>query len=104
MPGIFSGRRHIPGIFARIHVFLRVMKHDSVKNHENLAVLWGISYTAGVCCLPCETQFATIEYFSKNSGIFRGNYFFQSLAPLSVHVGSHPPGRETFFLDSLIRQ
>ncbi len=31
MPGIFSGCRHIPGIFARNEVFLRVMKHDLVK-------------------------------------------------------------------------
>ena len=54
--------------------------------------LWGISYTAGTCGGPCETHFATMSIFRRIQVFFRGNYFFQPLAPLSVYVGSHPPG------------
>ncbi len=36
--------------------------------------------------------FCRNQYFSRLSGIFRGNNFFQVLAPLSVYVMSLPPG------------
>ena len=65
MPGIFSGWRHISGIFARIQVFLKVINHDFVKNHENVVVFWSISYIAGACGQPCVTHFATMSIFEE---------------------------------------
>ncbi len=44
-----------------------------------------ISYIAGVYGRPCETYFAAMSIFLRIQFFFRGNYFFQPLAP---HVGS----------------
>ena len=33
-----------------------------------------------------------MSIFPRIQVFFRGNYFFQPLPPLSVHMGSHPPG------------
>ena len=103
MPGIL-GSLYIPGIFAGIQVFFRVIEQDFVQNHEvsggfapwtpilmlNICRLLQI---VGVCCRAREVHFATISIFRKSQVFFRGNYFFQVLAPLSVYAGSHPPGQ-----------
>ena len=55
-----------------------------------------ISNIAGACGRPCEIRFAKMGIFQRIQVLFGGNDFFQPLAPLSVHVGSHPPwGRST---------
>ncbi len=55
-----------------------------------------ISYIAGARSRPCETYFVVMSIFRRIQAFFRGNYFFQPLAPLSVHVGSHPPGKQVY--------
>ncbi len=42
--------------------------------------------------LAFKVHFAAISIFRRFPVFFRGNYFFQVLAPLSVYMGSHPPG------------
>ena len=44
---------------------------------------------------------AAISNFCRFSVFFRGNYFFQVLAPLSVYMGSHPPGVPTWCLSKM---
>ncbi len=102
MPGIFLGSLHIPGIFAGIQVFFRVIEQNFVANHEVsggfapwtpilMLNIGRFLHKVVVCRRAREVHFATINIFRKSQIFFRGNYFFQVLAPLSVYAGSHPP-------------
>ncbi len=92
MTGIFSGSLHIPGIFAGIQVFFRVIEPHFVQNHEVsggfaprtpilMLNIGRFLHIVAVCRRALEVDFAAISIFRKSRVFFRGNYFFQVLAP-----------------------
>ena len=89
MPGIFLECLHISGIFARIQVFFRVIKQNLFKILDFPGTLPSGPPNS---CRPLAAHFATVGIFRRFQVFFRGNYFFQVLAPLSVFVRSPLPG------------
>ncbi len=89
MPGIFLECLHISGIFARIQVFFRVIEAKFVQNP---GFPRDIALGPPNSCQPPAAHFATTGIFCRFQVFFRGNYFFQVLAPLSVFVQSPLPG------------
>ena len=61
----------------------------------NIMKIWqffgNTCYTSGAVGRPRETHFATISIFRRIQVFFRGNYFFQSLAPPVGLCGESPP-------------
>ena len=92
MPGIFLESLHIPGIFAGIQVFFRVSGDFAPWTPILVLNIGRFFHIVAVYRRAREVHIATISIFRKSQVFFRGNYFFQVLALLSVYAGSHPPG------------
>ncbi len=102
MAGIFLGYLHIPGIFAGIQVFFRVIEEHFVQNHgvsrgfsprtpKLMLNICRFIKAVVVCRRACEVHFAAISIFRKSQVFFRGNYFFSSAGPPVVLRLESPP-------------